>query len=155
MFVCVGVMGDEARARKALPPGSMACGGSWWWRTATRTWILRLGSSILIWTALMQLTSVWHPRLPKSSRAACFDGRGAAANGGGGSGLNASTNLSVLGGEEHALSGARSAPRVLLPRSEVPILPLLFFNFILIRSVPSFLIPFSCDGKFFHVCGLR
>ncbi|KAG6488796.1 hypothetical protein ZIOFF_050047 [Zingiber officinale] len=109
-------MADEARARKVLPPGSMAYGGSWWWRTATRTWILRLGSSILIWTVLMQLASVWHPRLPKSSSAACFDGRGAAASGGGGSGLNASTNLSVLGGEEHALSGTRSAPRVLLPR---------------------------------------
>lgn len=116
-FSVWGLMADEARARKALPPGSRTYGAGGWRRTATRTWILRLGSSILIWTALMQLTSVWHPRLPKSSPAACFDGRGAATAGSGVSDLNGSTNLSVLGGEEHALSGSRFSPPALLPRS--------------------------------------
>ncbi|XP_042432326.1 rhamnogalacturonan I rhamnosyltransferase 4-like isoform X1 [Zingiber officinale] len=110
------LMADEVRARKALPPGSRTFGAGGWRRTATRTWILRLGSSILIWTALMQLTSVWHPRPPKSSPAACFDGRGAATAGNGGRDLNGSTNLSVLDGEEHALFGSRSSPPALLPR---------------------------------------
>lgn len=130
------VMVDDTRARKPSPPASRAFGGGAWRRAAMRTWILRVGSSILIWTAVMQLTSVWQPRLPKSWPPACFDRRGGAVAGQGNGDANA--NLSVLGREDHALSGSLSSPPALLPRSEsrslllLPLLPLLHQIFIFI-----------------------
>ncbi|THU67895.1 hypothetical protein C4D60_Mb05t29530 [Musa balbisiana] len=129
-------MVDDTRARKPSPPASRAFGGGAWRRAAMRTWILRVGSSILIWTAVMQLTSVWQPRLPKSWPPACFDRRGGAVAGQGNGDANA--NLSVLGREDHALSGSLSSPPALLPRSEsrslllLPLLPLLHQIFIFI-----------------------
>ncbi|CAL9210095.1 unnamed protein product [Musa hybrid cultivar] len=101
-------MVDEARARKPTPAAGRASGGGGWRRAAVRTWMLRVGSSFLIWTAVVQLTSVWQPRLPRSWPAACFDRRSA--------GANATVDLSVIGGEEHGLSGSRSSPPALLPR---------------------------------------
>ncbi|CAD5172394.1 unnamed protein product [Musa acuminata subsp. malaccensis] len=113
-------MVDDTRARKPSPPASRAFGGGAWRRAAMRTWVLRVGSSILIWTAVMQLTSVWQPRLPKSWPPACFDRRGGAVAGQGNddanTNANANANLSVLGREDHALSGSLSSPPALLPR---------------------------------------
>ncbi|XP_072977246.1 rhamnogalacturonan I rhamnosyltransferase 1-like [Typha angustifolia] len=96
-------MADEARARKLLP------------RRRLRRWILRVGTSALIWTVVMQLTSiagVWQTRLPNSWPAAsCFDRRGRIVN----NATADASNLSVLG-EDGALRRAHSTPPVLLPR---------------------------------------
>lgn len=131
-------MVDEARARKPTPAAGRASGGGGWRRAAVRTWMLRVGSSFLIWTAVVQLTSVWQPRLPRSWPAACFDRRSA--------GANATVDLSVIGGEEHGLSGSRSFPPALLPRSESRSLlfslsPTLHLCCGLIRLVLAFSIP--------------
>ncbi|RRT76621.1 hypothetical protein B296_00028484 [Ensete ventricosum] len=75
-------------------------------------WMLRVGSSFLIWTTVVRLTSVWQPRLPRSWSAACFDRRSASAN------ANATVDLSIIGCEEHGLFRYRSSPLALLPRSE-------------------------------------
>ncbi|XP_073113650.1 rhamnogalacturonan I rhamnosyltransferase 1-like [Elaeis guineensis] len=73
-------MVDDARARKPLLPprahagAAAAAGGGG--RRMMRKWALKLGTSILLWTVIMQLTSLLHPRLPKSWPSGCVDRRG-------------------------------------------------------------------------------
>ncbi|XP_026658455.2 rhamnogalacturonan I rhamnosyltransferase 1-like isoform X2 [Phoenix dactylifera] len=70
-------MVDDARARKPLlPPRASAGGSGGGGRRMMRKWALKLGTSILLWTVIMQLTSSLHPRLTKSWPAGCFDHRG-------------------------------------------------------------------------------
>ncbi|PKA61820.1 Uncharacterized protein AXF42_Ash008652 [Apostasia shenzhenica] len=50
-------------------------GGGGGGRRGARKWVLRVGTSVLIWTVAMQLTSmtqVWNPRLPRPWPTACL-----------------------------------------------------------------------------------
>lgn len=78
-------------------------------RLGVRTWVLRVGTSIMVWTVLMQLTSmsqVWQPRLSGSWPASCFGSRSRDFN---------STNYSILE-SKNLLGDSMTSPPALLPR---------------------------------------
>ncbi|KAI0527572.1 hypothetical protein KFK09_003177 [Dendrobium nobile] len=88
------------RKKTAVGGGAVAGGGR---RQGVRTWALRVGTSIMVWTMMMQLSSmphVWQPRLT------CFGGRGRDPN---------STNYSILE-SKYPLEGSRTSPPALIPR---------------------------------------
>ncbi|XP_020597730.1 uncharacterized protein At1g04910-like [Phalaenopsis equestris] len=94
------------RKKAAGGGGAVAGGGR---RHGLRTWVLRVGTSVMVWTMMMQLTSmpqVWQPRLSRSWPVSCFGRRGSDPN---------STNYSILESES-SLGGYRASPPALVPR---------------------------------------
>nr|CAD1828943.1 unnamed protein product [Ananas comosus var. bracteatus] len=113
-------MAEERRARKPTfsGGGSSGGGGGGWMRRRRRLrrWTVRMATSALLWTAVMQLATMAglrHPRIGDAwpSAAACFGRRGGAATA-----TPAAGNLAVLGDDEGALRGAHSSPPALLPK---------------------------------------
>ncbi|KAK8918348.1 hypothetical protein KSP39_PZI021634 [Platanthera zijinensis] len=78
-------------------------------RPGVRTWVLRVGTSIMAWTVLMQLTSmpqVWQPRISRSWPVSCSGSRGRDLN---------STNYSILE-STNLIGDSKTSPPALLPR---------------------------------------
>ncbi|KAG0496091.1 hypothetical protein HPP92_000782 [Vanilla planifolia] len=89
--------------------GGGASIGSGGRRRMAKKWVLRVGSSILIWTVVMQLTSIaqlWHPLLPRSWPTACFGSQGRDQN---------STNYPILE-SKNMIKGKMASPAARLPR---------------------------------------
>ncbi|XP_020102300.1 uncharacterized protein At1g04910-like [Ananas comosus] len=120
-----GAMADDGgRPRKkpssptpTPPPTAARGGGRGRRRGGLRRWALRVGTSALLWTALMQLASIsgaWRPpRLPTSWPSPCFDRHGRGPN------ATASAAAAAVLGEEEgggALRSSHSSPPALLPR---------------------------------------
>lgn len=75
--------------------------------------MVRVGTSVLVWVALIQLTSLaeqWYPRLPKAWPTACFDRIHGFRD----------PNATNYVREVDAEGGSAASPPVLLPRSQFP-----------------------------------
>lgn len=85
-------------------------------RAGLRAWVVRVGSSIVIWTVVMQLMPIlgpasWQPRLPKTwPSAACLDRRDPLRPN--------STTMDAAAATLGEDGGAHLSPPALLPRSE-------------------------------------